>query len=95
MVPLTRVLVPFADPDPFGCGSKLNRRVAQVLVNVSTYQHKPFWYRLFEPQPFLIPWEPASKVVPLRDTRFSASMKPRHADVVPIRRLAARRLHGP
>ena len=40
--------------DRIGCGSKLTRRGYAVLVHVSTSQGKPFWYRFFEPLPFIL-----------------------------------------
>ena len=41
--------------DSFGYWSKFNQQGGpQVLVHVSIYQGKPFWPRIFDPQPFLV-----------------------------------------
>ena len=43
---------------PFGCGSKLNRRgyAGFGFWSMFPLARVPFWYRFFEPQPFMVPF---------------------------------------
>ena len=44
--------IPNFKTNPFGCGSKFNRRGYAGVGPCSPLTRVPFWYRFFEPQPF-------------------------------------------